>query len=297
MIISEEKYKQREVLDKLNGIEVMKIGGVLDMTTELDLNSTSEKVIKPQKQELLIDFIDKLVVNQEREFSSGLYDIKIYERNYKGDNQSYRFKLSLAPPRHSDTFIVDFECEIQSRKNRVLIETISLEDKNLNSSKTKSIVFTSSIVLCIFENSFPHYVEFILFEPSTKAEWNHKIASNTLSPLVLKEKFVKLICRNIKEGPYRKWNTARLIRVSCLTYENINALALDDRSWDGSVLDQEVAFNISNILNPLTKTESTIKKPNLYFYKGNFKQKIESNFEDEDIDGHDKFHQIFRKYI
>ena len=29
----------------------------------------------------------------------------------------------------------------------------------------------------------------------------------------------------------------------------------------------------------------------------NFKEKIESNFEDEDIDGHDKFHQIFRKYI
>ena len=276
----------------------MKIGGILEASNEFDLKSNNtNKIIKPQKQELLIDFIDKLVVNQEREFSSGLYDIKIYERNYKGKSLSYRFKLSLAPPRHSDTFIVDFECEIQSRKNRVLIETISLEDKNPNSSETKSIVFTSSIVLCIFENSFPHYVEFILFEPSTKAEWNHKIASNTLSPLVIKEKFVKLICHNIKEGPYRKWSTARLVKVPCLTYENINALALDDKSWDGSVLDQEVASNISNILNTQTKIEPKIKKPTVYFYRGNFKEKIESNFEDEDIDGHDKFHQIFRKYI
>jgi hypothetical protein len=153
------------------------------------------------------------MLNEEREFSSGYYDIKISERKFRDNQRSYRFELSLAPPRVSDVFIVDFQCDIEDRMNRVLIETIGLEDKNPNNSDSKSIVFTSSVVLSIFENSLPHYVEFNLMEPSTKAEWSHKISNDMLNSIVLKEKFVKVLYYNIKEGPYRKWNSSNLVKL------------------------------------------------------------------------------------
>jgi len=66
------------------------------------------ETIQKSKKEMLIDFKSKLVLNVEREFSSGFYDIKIYERSYK-NQLSYRFELSLAPPGISDVFITDFQ--------------------------------------------------------------------------------------------------------------------------------------------------------------------------------------------
>lgn len=122
--------------------------------------------------------------------------------------------------------------------NRVLIETIGLEDRSTQTSNSNSIVFTSSVVLSIFENSFPHYIEFTLMEPSTKAEWSHKISSNTLSPLVLKEKFVKVLYYNVKEGPYRGWSSSDKIKIPSLLYENLHAMEFEEKI-EKSILDYE----------------------------------------------------------
>lgn len=78
--------------------------------------------------------------------------------------------------------------------NRVLIETVSLEDNNSHGSEFIPLIFTSSLVLSIFENSFPHFVEFTLVEPCSNAEWNYKADSRTsISSLVLKERFAKIV--------------------------------------------------------------------------------------------------------
>lgn len=295
LIVSEEKYRQRDVLERLNEIEIQKIGGWLRQNEAYNLEVGSAKAVKAEKEELLIDFGNKIVLSDEREFSSGSYDIKIYERTYKEGSLSYRLELTLNPPYISDIFYIDFQWEIAKRKNRVIIETVSLEDKNPNASESKSIIFTSSLVAWIYENSFPHYIEFILFEPSTRAEWSHKISSNTLSPLVLKENFIKRVYKNIREGPHRKWATANLIKIQSLTYENPNAIALNGDSFTSrSNLASEADIGVSNSFN---SKMSRSKTQNLHVYVGDFSSKICSNFKDEEIDGKDKFNEIFRKYI
>lgn len=109
LIVSEEKFRQREILDQLNKIEIQKIGGIIKENESFEVKSTTVKPLPSYSTEMLIDFSSKLVINQEREFSSGLYDIKIYERKNKESDMSYRFELCLAPPRSSDIFIVDFQ--------------------------------------------------------------------------------------------------------------------------------------------------------------------------------------------
>jgi hypothetical protein len=116
LFISEEKLRIREILEKMNVIELKKIGSHLKLADVYDIKTSSSKPKNPESNELLIDFSTKLVINEEREFSSGFYDIKIYERTYKNSQMSYRFEISLAPPKVSDTFIVDFQCEIDDRK-------------------------------------------------------------------------------------------------------------------------------------------------------------------------------------
>ena len=293
LIISEEKYRTRTVLEQLSVIELQKIGSHLK-TIEAD----EDKPHSSKDDELLVDFSSKLILNEEREFSSGFYDIKIFERRYKDTQISYKFELSLAPPRISDVFIVEFQSHVENRMNRMIVETIGLEDKNPESSESKSIIFTSSVVLSIFENSFPHFIEFTLMEPSTKAEWSHKISTNTLAAVVIKEKFVKTVCHNIKEGPSRKWNTAALVRIPSLAYENLNAIAFEDESFAASIIDFEVQEE-----HYALASQSSYQKLNaqsrhkLYFYKDNFSTKIGENFQDEEIDGHDKFNEIFRKLL
>jgi hypothetical protein len=288
LMVSEEKYRQRDVLEKLSEIEVMKIGSHLK-----SIDTYDQSINKGNNDELLIDFWNKLIESTETEFSSGFYDIKIFERTYK-DKISYRFELSLAPPRISDIFVVDFESKVKNRMNRVLIETIGLEENNVHSSESHSIVFTSTLVLSIFENSFPHYVEFTLLEPSTKAEWNYVRSTNVVSTMILKEKFVNMIYYNIKEGPHRKWNIANLVKVPSLAYENFDFLQFEDDSLDGSLIDFEARANQEALLSG-QKPQNLPNK--LYFLKCNFSEKIESGFAEEDIDGHDKFHVIFRKRI
>lgn len=46
-----------------------------------------------------------------------------------------------------------------------------------------------------------------------------------------------------------------------------------------------------------TKVKSTIKLPQIHFYKSNFANALCSNFTDENFEGNDKFNVIFRKYI
>ena len=207
---------------------------------------------------------------------------KIYERQYN-NQKSYRFQLCLASPRISDIFIADFQCNMDSRMNRVLIETIGLEDRNIQTSNSSSVIFTSSVVLSIFENSFPHYVEFTLMEPSTKAEWSHKISSNALSSLVLKEKFVKVVYYNVKEGPFRGWNSSDKIKIPTLLYENLHAMEFE-KNLENNILDIEAKqleevknFNFKNSKEILAKP-----KPKIYLFSGDFKSKIAINMENKE---------------
>ena len=133
---------------------------------------------------------------------------------------------------------------MESRMNRVLIESIGLEDNNPQSSVSQSIIFTSSVVLSIFENSFPHYVEFNLMEPITKSEWSHQITTNAVSSMMLKEKFIQIIYNNIKEGPHRKWTTSNFVEIPTLAYENMDMFALGQGSFAASVVNDETS-NIS----------------------------------------------------
>ena len=151
--------------------------------------------------------------------------------------------------------------------NRVLIETIGLEDRNIDTSNSNSIVFTSSVVLSIYESSFPHYVEFTLMEPSTKAEWSHKISSNKISTLVLKEKLVKLIYHNVKEGPYRGWNSSDKITIPTLLYENLHALEFEE-NLANSVISFETAQKEEEIRNMkfLKSEKKVVKKPKPKIY-------------------------------
>lgn len=112
--------------------------------------------------------------------------------------------------------------------------------------------------------------------------------------MILKEKFVKMIYYNIKEGPHRKWNTANLVKVASLAYEDLNYYKFDEDSFDGSLIDFEARTNQEDLLSG-KKPKNLPQK--LYFLKCNFSEKIESGFTEEDIDGHDKFNVIFRKSI
>ena len=186
---SEDKFRQRDILEKLSHIELQKIGSHIKSIEEFDIKTNKNK-----REEYLIDFENNLIVSQEKKFLSGVYDIKIFERKYRSKQISYRFQLSLAPPHISDLFVVDFQCENEGRMNRVLIETVSLEDNNSHGSEFIPLIFTSSLVLSIFENSFPHFVEFTLVEPCSNAEWNYKADSRTsITSLLLKERFAKIV--------------------------------------------------------------------------------------------------------
>lgn len=88
----------------MSQIEIQKIGGYLKVPEPVD-----QKLITKKEKEYLFDFNNKLILNEEREFSSGFYDIKIYERQYRNDQVSYRFELSLSPPKISNVFITDFQ--------------------------------------------------------------------------------------------------------------------------------------------------------------------------------------------
>ena len=284
LAVSEDKFRQRDVLEKMSEIELKKIGSHLKSIEEFDIKTNKNK-----SEEYLIDFENNLIVNQEKKFLSGVYDIKIYERKYKSKQISYRFQLSLAPPQVSDLFIVDFQCEIENRMNRILIETISLEDNNSHDSECIPIIFTSSLVLSIYENSFPHFVEFTLVEPCSNAEWNYKVDTRTsISSLVLQERFRKIVYWNVKEGPYRKWNVAELKRIHQLSYERTNKFSISGDNFEDLY---------ENILKEKHLSKGIKRHPLILFYKGDFEKKIASNFEDEDIDGNDKFHEIFRQFL
>jgi hypothetical protein len=121
-------------------------------------------------------------------------------------------------------------------------------------------------------------------EPSTNAEWSHKITSNTLSSLIIKETFVKNVYFNIKRGPYRKWNTAKLVKLDKLAFEEVKMLGDDTNSPENPSL-------VYQRPDPETDT-----KPVVYYFNGDFEKTIASNFDNDNIEGRDKFKEIFRKY-
>jgi len=70
LLISNEKYTQRDIIEKLSVIKLQKIGSHMKK-----LQPTDNKSITKGQKEYLFDFNNKLVLNEEREFSSGYYDI------------------------------------------------------------------------------------------------------------------------------------------------------------------------------------------------------------------------------
>jgi hypothetical protein len=76
-------------------------------------------------------------------------------------------------------------------------------------------------------------------------------------------------------------------------------MALEDASFAGSVIDFEASQDQIDLMADVRPKSNIqkVKKPKIYLYSGDFSGKIASNFNDEDIDGNDKFHEIFRKYL
>ena len=187
----------------LEGLQLQGVGGAIYSKLQLtELQDLCEDK-KIEKQ---------IVVNQEFMFSEHLHDLKIYKYNLSSEKMqdenmniyvleifevnnpetvytcqidSNKFKAKLAEANKEET-------KVQGKACRFILETFSLNSKSTSSQyeALDELYKIYSMVLVIYEQSFPHCVlfhqelstffvmdnlTFVVFEPNSALKWQHNL--------------------------------------------------------------------------------------------------------------------------